>query len=222
MLWKWLRSKARRAARGEGFDPSTLDDPLATQTAWTPAAPGGASFRTHRLIQPSPNRVAFAPTRAAKAFYLLFLLAGSGVLLFQFNRIRLAQVDLLAEGGYVPILVGAVFAIVGACTYWFGSTPRVFDRELGAFWRGRTAPSPMGSVARSDSCAPLSSIHALQLLCEYVSGSKQSYYSYELNLVLDDASRINVVDHGNLAELRADAQTLSRFLDKPIWDATRG
>ncbi len=54
-----------------------------------------------------------------------------------------------------------------------------------------------------------------------MTGNKSSYYSYELNLVLDDGSRINVVDHGNLDRLRGDAQTLSRFLDKPVWDATQ-
>ena len=80
----------------------------------------------------------------------------------------------------------------------------------------------MDLVERGDSSAPLSSIHALQLLSEFVSGSKSSYYSYELNLVLNDGSRINVVDHGNLERLRSDASALSRFLDKPVWDATRG
>ncbi len=222
MFEKLIGSMTHRAGRSERFDPSTLGDPVAVRTAWTPAASGGTSFRTHRLVQRSANRVEFAPTLAAKAFYLLFLLAGSGVLVFQVHRIRLAQVGLLTQDGCVPILVGAVFVIVGACMYWFGSTPRVFDRAVGAFWRGRKAPSPLGGVERSGSCAPLSSIHALQLLCEYVSGSKQSFYSYELNLVLDDGRRIHVVDHGNLERLRADAQTLSLFLDKPVWDATLG
>ncbi len=54
-----------------------------------------------------------------------------------------------------------------------------------------------------------------------VSGNKSSYYSYELNLVLNDGSRINVVDHGNLKRLRSDTQTLSQFLGKPVWDAIR-
>ncbi len=62
-------------------------------------------------------------------------------------------------------------------------------------------------------------MHALQLISEYVSG-KSSYYSYELNLVLDDGSRINVVDHGNLAAIREDAGKLALFLAKPLWDAT--
>ena len=54
----------------------------------------------------------------------------------------------------------------------------------------------------------------------FISGSKSSYYSYELNLVLHDGSRINVVDQGNLKRLRSDANAFSQFLDKPVWDAT--
>ena len=49
----------------------------------------------------------------------------------------------------------------------------------------------------------------------FISGSKSSYYSYELNLVLHDGSRINVVDQGNLKRLRSDANTLSQFLESP-------
>ena len=44
--------------------------------------------------------------------------------------------------------------------------------------------------------------------------------NYELNLVLEDGKRINVVDHENQDSLREDAGTLAAFLDKPIWDAT--
>ena len=45
-------------------------------------------------------------------------------------------------------------------------------------------------------------------------------YNYELNLVLKDGERINVVDHGNLKKIQDDANTLSNFLGKPVWDAT--
>ncbi|MDP6491172.1 MAG: hypothetical protein QGG69_05335 [Kiritimatiellia bacterium] len=58
-----------------------------------------------------------------------------------------------------------------------------------------------------------------QLLSEYCRSDKSSYYSYELNLVLQDGSRINVVDHGNKTKLREDAATLSEFLGRPVWDA---
>ena len=221
MFQKWIRSRARRQNGGEGFDPSGFDDPVALETEWVPAASGGASFRTHRLVQPSSYRIEFAATFGAKAFYLLFFLVGSGLLFFFLNPIRIAQTGFANQDTLVPILVGAVFAIVGACLYWFGTVPRVFDQRLAAFWRGRKEPTPMDLVARGNPSAPLSSIHALQLLSEYISGSKNSYHSYELNLVLNDGRRINVVDHGNLKRLRSDAKTLSQFLDKPVWDATR-
>ena len=65
----------------------------------------------------------------------------------------------------------------------------------------------------------LEDIHAIQLISEYISGEKSSYYSYELNLVLKDAGRINVIDHGNDGVIINNAKILSRFLDVPVWDA---
>jgi len=214
---QWRRSRSV----GQGVDPSAFEDPVAIQTEWIPVAPGGASFGTHRLVQVSANRMEFKSTFGAKFFFLVFLFVGLGVLCFQVNRIFIGQAYLLTQDSLVPILVGSVFAIVGGCMYWFGTAPRVFDRSRASFWRGRKEPAMLDAAGRSKSSTPLSSIHALQLLTEYVSGNKSSYYSYELNLVLDDGSRINVVDHGNLERLRSDARALSQFLGKPVWDATR-
>ncbi|MBT4819108.1 MAG: hypothetical protein HON70_25600 [Lentisphaerae bacterium] len=79
--------------------------------------------------------------------------------------------------------------------------------------------------------AKLEDIHALQIISEYcriksadTSGSTsrtttRAFFSHELNLVLEDAKRINVIDHGNLTKLRKDAQALAEFLEKPLWDA---
>ncbi len=67
--------------------------------------------------------------------------------------------------------------------------------------------------------AEIEQIHALQLISEYCRSDKNSYYSYELNLILEDGKRINVVDHGNLGKIRDQAATLSEFLRKPVWDA---
>ena len=49
-------------------------------------------------------------------------------------------------------------------------------------------------------------------------GGKSSYYSYELNLVLSDGTRLNIVDHGDLRRVRRDGATLARFLGVPLWD----
>ncbi len=124
MLEKLIQSRKRRGEGSESFDPSGFDDPLALENEWSPAASGGASFGTHRLIQPSATRIEFAPTLGAKAFYLLFLSVGSCLIFFQLNRIRISQIDFSDQVTLVPIFVGAVFAVAGACLYWFGTTPR--------------------------------------------------------------------------------------------------
>ena len=43
---------------------------------------------------------------------------------------------------------------------------------------------------------------------------------YEINLILHDSSRLNVVHHGNKKRIRRDAATLAEFLGKPLWDAS--
>lgn len=57
----------------------------------------------------------------------------------------------------------------------------------------------------------LSDVHVLQILSEYVNG-KSSFTSFELNLILKDSTRVNVIDHGNLEEIRNNAQTLANTL----------
>lgn len=201
------------------LDPSAFDDPLALETSWAPAARGGASFGTHRLRRSSAHRVEFVPTGAWKLFCLVFLLGGLGVLAWHLGRYDLDQLALSDPATFVPLVVGVIFLGAGAGMGWVGSTPRVFDKGRAMYWRGRREPAIVGTRAPDGASAPLAAIHALQLLSERVSGNKNTYTSYELNLVLSDGSRINVVDHGRLEQLRADARTLGDFLDKPIWDA---
>ena len=52
-----------------------------------------------------------------------------------------------------------------------------------------------------------------------MSGNKNSYYSYELNLVCINGERINIVDHGALHAIREDASILADYLSVPVWDA---
>ena len=46
------------------------------------------------------------------------------------------------------------------------------------------------------------------------------FLMHELNLVLHDARRINVMRHGGIHHLRSDAKTLSAFLGMPLWEST--
>ena len=159
------------------------------------------------------TRIEFKATKGAVLFYSVFLLVGLGVMIG-----FAAGGDL--QDSLLPLIFGAVFALVGGALLYFGAAPIVFDTRKGSYWKGRTSPYDVRHTSELKHHAPLDRIHALQLVSEYVRGNKSSYYSFELNLVLDDGSRMNVVDHGNFARLHEDARTLSEFLGKPLWDGT--
>jgi hypothetical protein len=205
------------------FDPSVYADPVAMQTEWGPAKSGGSSFGTHKLVPIDSFRLEFRPTVGAFAFYLLFLVVGLVVVGGSF--FAGTQTDFTSVNGdwaslFVPILVGSVFVVAGGGMLYVGAAPVVFDKRRGVFWRGRVAPHELTNRHERSNQTSLNEIHALQLVSEYCRSDKSSYYSYELNLVLTDGRRINVVDHGNQTSLREDADALSTFLDTPVWDAT--
>jgi hypothetical protein len=212
-----LRKIGLLGAREKPIDPKQFGDPLALTTEWTPASRGGSNFRTHKLIQIDSLRVEFHASAAAKVFYTIFGLAGLAFMVaFSAGHrgVRAFSVDAI-----VPFLAGLIFATAGGAMMYTGTTPIVFDKATGYFWKGRKSPQDVPDVQSLKKCVQLVQIHALQLVSEYVRSGKSSYYSYELNLVLEDASRMTVIDHGNLVRLREDARKLSEFLGKPVWDA---
>ena len=79
------------------------------------------------------------------------------------------------------------------------------------FWKGKKTDS-----------INLENIHAIQLIRECVAGDSESpsFYSYELNLVLDDGERRNVIDQGGQGRVVKYAEQLGQFLDVRVWDAT--
>lgn len=201
------------------FDPSRFGDPLALQTEWTAAKRGGSNFRTHKLAAVSPTRIEFRASLGAMLFYLLFFLAGLGVFAALVVSLYADAAASFSLGMLIPMLISLVFIVLGAYMFYAGTIPIVFEKGRGVFWKGRKGYDEAIGSGSAGSFARLDAVHALQLIAEYISG-KNSYYSYELNLVLKDGKRIPVIDHGNLDRMREDAGTLALFLAKPLWDAT--
>jgi hypothetical protein len=220
MLKDLLQKIQRLSSGGRGlFDPSVFNDPLALQTEWTPAKGGGANFRTHKLVEIHADRLEFKASVIARLFYLTFFLAGLGILIGFLAPLFSAKTSSFDFELIIPLIVGFVFTSLGAFMLYFGTQPVVFDRRNGFFWKGRTAPDEVLRQERLKNFAKIDQVHAIQLLSEYCRGNKSSYYSYEINLVLKDGGRINVVDHGNAAKIRQDAEKIADFIKKPVWDA---
>jgi hypothetical protein len=219
MFKKLIKSLVRSQ---EAFDPSAIDDPIAQKVDWIPAKGGGTNIRTHRLVEVNPNRLAFRPTVGVLIFGGIFLLAGLGAGIGIGTAFFRGKLD-------APVALGIVFmvifpAVFGGAGFWIlrsACKPRFFDAREEWYWCSR---KPIEFASHNDEeyehGVPFADIHALQIISEYCRSDKSSYYSYELNIVLKEGDRVNVIDHGNIKKLRLDAETLAEFLDVPLWDAS--
>lgn len=222
-MFEKIAEKLKEALKSRApVDPATFDDPMATRIAWTPCKSGGTNFCTHKMVRVTPTRIEFKMSLGAKLFCLVFLTIGIAIPVIM-------AAAMLSEGNdntwaiLFTLLFGAIFAAVGGGMFYVMSTPRVLDAKLGLFWKGRQDPSLQVNRNRLKMCIDLPEIYAIQVISEYCRGSgknSSSYYSYELNFVLQDGSRVNVVDHGDGKRIRDEAHMLSDCLGIPVWDAS--
>lgn len=183
----------------------TIED-IKKTTSVQPLKHGGASFKTHKL-KSSGNSIKYVATIGGVLFCLLFLIIGLIVL---FIAIKPAFINQSFKNiNWFLILFGLIFSFAGGSILVDKLKPRVFNKTKNIYYKSFS----------SSSSTPLNKIIAIQILGETVRGKDSTYGSFELNLVLSDASRLNVVDHGNLKSVINDAYILSKFLNVPIWHA---
>ena len=184
----------------EILDLESFDDELAFRISWDPLVGGGTNFCTHRL-QRMPglmnSSIEFRPTFVIYLFSILFAVFGLIACFFAFST---GSMD-------ISVLISLSFLGFGVWSFWcLFKQKSVFNGSSRVFYKNEK------SFGFDDICA-------IQLLREYVSGNKNSYYSYELNLVCMDGERINIIDHGALRAIREDASMLADYLSIPVWDA---
>ncbi len=214
-----LAKKLVQKILSRDIDPSRFGDPVAAQTDWSPAKAGGSSFTRHTMTKVSPYRIEFRASGGAKVFSIIFVLMGIGIA-FGFSFFHFSHGTFSPSlVTVVPLLFGIVFTAIGGGMFYYFTAPIVFDKSTASFYKGRKASGKESDNNTMKYFARLEEIHALQLVSENCRGNDHSYRSYELNIVLKNGRRINVVDHGNESKLRDDARTLSRFIERPVWDA---
>ena len=203
----------------EAFDPSTLGDPVALKTEWTPLKTVSTNVRTRQLVKAGPDRLEFRASRVVTLLALFLLFSGFMPLVlvtgFSANGGRFTSTTLLL------LLACLIYPAVGALVFYLCRVPIVFDKGRGYFWKGRKAPDEVYEPESLKSAARLTDVHALQLVSYYGHGERGGRYRlYQLNLVLNDGRRVPVVCHVSHPGIRDEASTVSQFLGKPVWDAT--
>ena len=201
--------------RREFFDLNSLDDPVALITRWSPLVYGGSSFCTHRLLSSRGIQAINSPstslqmqvTPAANLFCFLFFSIGIVFSIMLTNFLN--KPSAYTSGNIPPAIVPFVpllLSVFGAGFLWWLYQKNVlFNKNEGIYTSKGTN-------------FPLNEVHAIQLISERVAGSKTSYYSYEMNLVLNNGERFNVTDHGSFRAIRHDAEKLASYLSIPVWD----
>lgn len=205
----------------KNFDPSRFGDPIAMRTEWEPLESDGVVSWMTESDEIDSHRMEFNAPRQTKKFYF-FLIAGLGILFgfcYSFHTVLILHKELLFSTDMIqPLLVSLFFMVGGCCLLYFGTTPVVFDKYKGAFWKGRKAPDEVSDGKKPKCFAELADIHALQIvdeLCE----ERTTYINYQLNLVLKDGSRLNVFENKKRNKILEVANAISKFLGKPVWDA---
>jgi hypothetical protein len=223
-IYRHVQLKKYRDRKG---NLARFEDPIAKQTSWDPLTPYGKMYCTHRLRQ-NVGTLEFGPSPAALALICFYAMLAASILLIGLTVIRrrwspesLAPCIFLAT---MCLVFAGLFASRLIATWRFVAKPIVFDlvrKELPeSVLRDGETGEPCGDVQP----IPFSDIHSLQLICEYRreplprSGMRE-YFSFELNLVLKDGQRVNIVDHGNYKALQKDAHRLADALGIPLWDA---
>jgi len=204
-------------------DPEVFNHPVAKDTDWYPLAGGGTNFQTHRLDSSNPDLLVFKATRGVYWFAGVFCFFGLLGLITPLSIFFAGGMQEWALFGF-GTLFGGIFTGAGLLLLYFMTKPRVFDTFYGVYYKGRKKPQEsmtMGaSRDRKQGPVSLHEVEAVQVIRERVRGKNSSYYSFEINLVLADASRINVIDHGKHSAVIEDAETLATALGVPLWDGS--
>ncbi|MBO3117544.1 hypothetical protein J4050_12355 [Winogradskyella sp. DF17] len=202
----------------DGSDVNFSTETLKTNIALTPLKHGGSSFKTHVLIRVSDDIFSYKPSYGTAIFCWVFVSIGLSLLFFGVREILVG----ISEVKFPVLLlvgIGLIFTSVGAYMFYSFYKPIVFDKSKGLYRKGYNTKKRAENVFKSAQKIRLIEIIAFQIIGERVKGDKNTFNSFELNMVLKNGKRKNIVDHGNLKSIINDAQSLSEFLDVPIWHA---
>lgn len=202
------------------FDPSGLNDEIAMKTEWQAMRNGGSNFSTHKLTETTDRKMEYKPTLMAYVFPSIFILA------FTIGGFIMGA-NFVDKFGNIAYVFAAAFAIVpvGLGGYLLNTyiKPRVFDTNLGVYYKGKL-PINFSHIEPNKNMCSLKDVHAIQLV-KYRStstsssnGSNRTQTYYETNLVLKDTYRINVSSGVDMYKVRKDAARIAALLNVPLWD----
>lgn len=195
-----------------------ISDPFAKKISWERLNIWWTNFITNILTKNTNWNLELKSSFQTKIFLIVFSLIPFILFLTLFLNYFTKETNLNT------IVALFVFTLFYFWTNFFifnnFSKPIVFDKKIGYFYKWKLNLNLEMIDIDDKNITSLNNIYAVQLLSEFVYWNMGSYYSYELNLVLKDKSRINLIDHWNLNIIKSNAKTIWNYLWVPVWDWT--
>jgi len=191
----------------ETFTPSIFNDSMAEQISWK-SMESPKILNCDRKLSINAETAEFKVTQSCPFFSMLF----SAILFYM-----LRPADIL----WWTIFLGIISTI--SIIYYFISAPILFSKKQGYLYKGRNFKYLENSRWGKERIA-IEEIYAIQLIATKHLGRKVTSFGYELNVVLKNKARINVISHSNSnhavkENMRKNAAELAIFLNVPVWDA---
>ncbi len=183
-------------------------DLVAKKVSWKPANPGGTKFKITEMVS-EEGKLKVKLSRGVIIFGYV-LLCGGILTLTIFSS---AIYDQARAYFLVTLVHGGVSTFIG-CYLIYQKKLHTFDKIAGKYYKGEYSNQAMDES--ESEAGYIDNIHSIQLIREHVAAKETTYYSYELNIVLKDASRINIMDHSHLKNIKKSAEMLSAYIGVPI------
>ncbi len=212
-----------------------LQENLGTEIEWTPLISSIESNRFYRLMHVDGETIKWAGSIGVYILSLLFLMP--------LGLLGLSS-SFTDGSNFLFLFYGIFFLGTGLMFIEYYSIPLVFNKRNGLFYKPRRSLfvklmmmkwvnsflekkytsfyskyyKPI--LSKNTLSVKLKDIKAIQVLRKEDKMEDSVLYSYELNLILQNHQRWNIVAQLSDFEVLKDAQTLANFLDVPLlrWD----
>jgi uncharacterized membrane protein YfcA len=214
---------SRRSMETRQYDPSVIGDPIALVTGWGATNRGWVYSIAHprRHIVRKSDSVLEVRQNVRKS--LPVALVFFGLLLFLVSSFIALGSHASVPAPLITLSLGLVVVFVGLRISSHSSRPVILMDKLEGLAR-EIRPTKTKTTPRTKE-HPISEIHAVQLIDKLgrISGGKSGpryILGWEVNLVLRNGSRLNILDSKSLSSSRSCAKELSKFLGIPVWESS--
>lgn len=197
------------------LDLKLAENPVAMATEWEMMSPDDTRWYKLHIVTERLDRLELTADWRVKLVCVAMMAGGAWLAWWAYGTPGLYEEDMSMV---LDVAIGCVLFLAGMTCLGRIHRPLVFDKKSGRFGKGRLGSMYAGQHGDGIEGQRMEKICSLQLLRAGSSDGSLGMV-FHLNLVLENGSRVNVLRSGDEHDVMHVAETVSRFVDRPVWDA---